>query len=306
MSYLDDVKFQYYPSDIKSCKPIGKITIRQFIESHRNPKKEIVETFNKISDAASKGDLKLKNELKKGLFYFTPSVDVEGWRNYDSILKYNSVIQLDFDGISWAEEFRDELFNKLDCVICAYCSPSKMGVKALVRIAECNSIEECKSYIYGLFYYLQYYIGHDAATKNIILPLYLSMDPDIKWRENPSVWSIRGYQEDEFDMNSIDLDFESDEKLDREGLEGIARHIKNTIGRADIEQVGHKFVLSASLIAGGYASMYTNIDENMMLEYLFTLIEESEYLSKDISGYKKTAETMFNKGVLSPLTYNKD
>lgn len=306
MGYLDDVKFQYYPSDIKACKPIGKVTIRQFIEAHRNPKQEIVETFNKISVAASKGDLKLKNELKKGLFYFTPSVNVGGWRNYNSVVSYNNIVQLDFDGIYWAEEFRDELFDKLDCVICAYCSPSKLGVKALVRIAECNSIEECKSYIYGLFYYLQFYIGHDTATKNIILPLYLSMDPNIKWREDPSIWSIRGYQEDEFDMDSIDLDFEADEKLDREGLEGIARHIKNTIGRADIEQIGHKNVLNAGLISGGYAAMYINIDEDRMLEYLLDLIEESDYLSKDVHSYKKTAQTMFNKGLLLPIPYKKN
>ena len=305
-NYLNQVKFQYYFSDIKSCKPIGKLSLRQFIESHKNPKQEIVELFTKISDAAAKGDLKLKNELKKKLFYFTPSVTVDGWRNYDSIIGYNNIVQLDFDGITWAEEFRDELFNKLECVICAYCSPSKLGVKALVRIDECNSIKDCKSYIYGLFHYLQYYIGHDTATKNVVLPLYLSMDKDIKWRDNPSVWSIRGYQENEFDIDFIDSDFEPDEKLDEKSKEGAAQHIKNMIGRADVEQIGHKNVLNASLISGGYAAMYSNIDESKMLGYLLNLIDESEYLSKDVSGYKKTAQDMFNKGLLLPIKYNKN
>lgn len=302
-NFLDKVKMDFYPADITKCKPIGEVSIREFIEAHRNPKPAIVELFTQISDASAKGDLKLKNEIKKGLFYFVPSVKVLNWRNYENIQSYNPVLQVDFDNIQWAEELRDELFNKLSCVICAYVSPSKFGCKLLVRVPECSSIVELKSYIYGLYSYLQVYTGFDPAPKNVILPLYLSMDRDIKWRENATVWDIRGIQKDEFNINFIDLDFEATDKLSTEDIMNVAKHVKNTIGLADKNQVGHSAVISGSMIASGYAAQYTNIDEDKMFDYLTKCIEESEYLQKNLSGYLKTAKTMFQKGLSAPLEY---
>jgi len=304
MSYLDDVSFQYYPADITKCAPMGEVSLRSFIESHRTPNKDIEELFTQISKAASLGDLKKKNELKKGLYYFTPCVKVDKWRDYSNILSFSGLMQIDFDGIRHAEEFRDELFEKLGCVVCAYVSPSKLGMKALVRIPICKSVDEYKSYAYGLFHYLERYIGFDAATKNPILPLYLSIDPNIRSREDPFTWDLQGLQIDEFDMSKVDPDFEASEHLSEDDLRGVAKHIKNTISQADRHQVGHKYVVSGALLAGGYASMYSNINQDLMLDYIFRCIDESYYLQKDTSGYKKTATTMYKKGLLAPLEYD--
>jgi hypothetical protein len=305
MGYLDEIKFQYYPADIKECVAVGDLSIREFIESHRNPKKGVLETFKLISTAAAMGDLKLKNELKKGLFYFTPSVWVNGWRNYTNIDYFTGLIQLDFDGITNAAELRDELFDKLSCVVCAYLSPSRLGCKMLVRVPVCNSIDELKSYIYGLYSFLEKFKGFDPAPKNVILPLYLSHDPDIKWREEPQIWSKKGIQVNEFDTSTIDPDFQADESLGREGILGVSRHIKNTINLADKMQVGHSHVVAASLISGGYCAQYMNINQDRMFEYLLNCIDESEYLQKDLKSYKITAKTMFNRGLTKPMKYEK-
>ncbi len=302
-NFLDKTTFQYYDADITKCKPIGKVSIREFIEAHRCPKPSIVELFTQISNASALGDLKLKASLKKQLYYFTPSINVKNWRSYENIESFNEIFQVDFDGISWAEELRDELFEKLSCVVCAYVSPSKFGCKLLIRVPLCSSVEEFKSYVYGLFSFLQKYAGLDIATRNIAIPLFLSMDENIKWRENPTVWSIKGVQKDEFNLDSIDPDFEATDELSKEDILGVATHIKNTIGLADKNQVGHLYVKNSALIAGGYTARYLNIDEYRMLDYLIKCIEESDYLQKGLKGYKKTANTMFNLGLKSPLEY---
>lgn len=307
MSYLDDVKFQYYPANIKIVRPLGELSLREFIRAIKNPQEKIKNLFKEIKKASADGDTSLKAKLKKQLFYFTPCVNTDGeGRAYKNVNSWTGLVQFDVDGILNPEEFRDWFFENCKSCVVSGVSSSGLGVKGLIRIPKVNSVEEYKSYFYGISHYMEKCKGWDTAPKNSCLPFFLFNDENLKFRENPSIWTTKGYQEDAFDMNSVDLDFESSEELDREGLEGIARHIKNTIGRADIEQIGHKNVVSSSLLAGGYASMYLNIDEDKMLEYLITLIEESKYLQKDMNNYKKTANTMFNKGLLSPISYKKN
>lgn len=307
MSFLSDIKFQYYPADIEKCIAIGEVTLQEFIDAHRNPKKAILETFNKISKAAAVGDLKLKNELKKSLYYFTPSARFDGWRKYDNIVfPTTQVVQIDFDGITNAAELRDELFEKLSCVVCAYLSPSRLGCKMLIRVPACYSIEELKSYIYGLYSFLERYKGFDAAPANISLPLYLSHDADIKWRENPTVWSRKGIKVNEFDMTKFDPNYEATDELSKEDLLVVAERVKAVIMMADKEQVGHKNVVAGSLLAGSTASYYKNINEDKMFEYLISCIEECNYLQKNLQGYKKTAQTMYNSALNRPSEFKKD
>jgi hypothetical protein len=64
--------------------------------------------------------------------------------------------------------------------------------------------------------------------------------------------------------------------------------------------VGHCHVVSASLLGGGYVPAgYLTYDEAE--NYLFKWIDDSDYLSKKSSTYKKTAITMLNKGMSAPL-----
>lgn len=59
-----DTKIQYYPANIEQTIPIGEVSLRDFINSHKNPKENVVKLFKDISEASAKGDKKLKDELK--------------------------------------------------------------------------------------------------------------------------------------------------------------------------------------------------------------------------------------------------
>ena len=68
---------------------------------------------------------------------------------------------------------------------------------------------------------------------------------------------------------------------------------------------GHLIVRSASLLAGGFCSAgYMNIDE--MREYLFDLIDDTDYLQKSPKTYKTTCVQMLNKGYQSPVYLQKE
>lgn len=304
MKYLDKVKFDYYEADIKKCNPIGRLTLRQFIEANKNPNDKIKNLFTKIADAAKRGNLKLKAELKKQLYFFTPCVLMLGWRSYKNIEKFTGLMQIDFDSIINAEAFRDELFKKCSFVICAYVSPSKLGVKALIRIPIVKTVDEFKSYFYGLSYYLERYPGYDPAPKSPVLSFYLSYDPDLKFRENPTIWDIKGGQYDEFPL-ATESDFEPSENLTPEIYKNIIKHIKNCIRKADKESIGHPNVRSAALIAGGYVSQYIGLNKDDIKNMLIEEIKKSSYLNKDLEGYLKTMNQMFNKGLRAPIEYGK-
>ena len=63
MSYLQ-TKFQYYPSDIRIVKPLGEITLYDYLYTIKNPTEQTVNLFKQIEEASAVGDLKLKAELK--------------------------------------------------------------------------------------------------------------------------------------------------------------------------------------------------------------------------------------------------
>ena len=45
MNFLSETLFDYYEADIKKCTPLGRITLRQFIESTKSPKKKYFRYF---------------------------------------------------------------------------------------------------------------------------------------------------------------------------------------------------------------------------------------------------------------------
>jgi hypothetical protein len=131
------IKFQYYFGDIKKSTPIGFISLENFIDRHLNPKAEMLSVFKEIDEATNKGDMKLKAELKmNNLYSFTVSAQFNGSRKYDNIREFNPLAQLDFDGLTHEEAvvFRDFIFMHYPQVVCSYLSPSRHGVKVLLRI----------------------------------------------------------------------------------------------------------------------------------------------------------------------------
>lgn len=294
---MEEVSFFYYPADVHIPTPLGRVTLSQFLKANKEPKGEIISLFEQIEEATKKGDLELKGKLKSKLFYFTPCVETDGvGRCYSNIRGFTGLAVLDFDKLDNAPAFKQFLFDNLKCVVAAYLSPSKKGCKFIVRIPKCQTIDEFKSYFYGLGFYMEKYEGFDPSTQNCILPLYLSYDPDLLYREDAEVWDIQGEKIDEFKI------FEGDIEV----LENVTEEQKNkvfniiNVSMSKIVDSGHYIVRSTALSAGGYvASGYISQDEAE--DILFKLIEDNSYLKKNIRGYKQTAREMIAKGMKSPL-----
>lgn len=304
MSILD-TKIQYFEGKIWKPKPLGEITLRQFIESHKNPKENIKEVFKKIAEAEKNEDWETKGKLKQNnLFYFTPCVFLDGQgRSYCNVIGFSGILVLDFDHIKGdAEKFRDKLFNNLKSVICAYVSPSAKGIKALLHIPKVDSVEEFKEYFYGIAYELEHMDSFDGSGQNPVLPNFLSWDENIRWREDPEVWNQRGGKYDEFE--EYVGDYEEIENVTDEDKKEVLQKAYNIIKKADEENIGHPNVVNSSLVLSGYIpSGYITYDE--VENYLFKWIDESPYLSTKSNTYKKTASTMINKGMRAPLYLKK-
>jgi hypothetical protein len=299
---MEDVSFFYYPADVHIPTPLGRVSFQQFLKANKYPKGEIISLFEQIDEATKKGDLDLKRKLKSKLFYFTPCVETDGiGRSYSNIKGFTGLMVLDFDKLPDAPAFKQFLFDNLKCVVAAYLSPSKKGCKFIVKIPKCQTIDEFKSYFYGLGFYMEKYEGFDPSTQNCILPLYLSIDSDLLYRENADIWTEKGYKLDEFKVFDGEI----------EVLENISDKDKNRIKlilTKSIEKIvdsGHYIVRSTALCAGGYvASGYYTQEEAE--EILFYLIENNDYCKKNLRGYKQTAKDMIIKGMKSPLYLKND
>ena len=101
-----------------------------------------------IRIADEKGDMAIKAELKTSLYSFTPCVRVEGRRRYADIKNFTGLLALDFDKLEmeYAKEFKTALFNEYSFIIAAWLSPSRHGVRALVKIPIVQSVGEFKEH----------------------------------------------------------------------------------------------------------------------------------------------------------------
>lgn len=298
-----DTNIQYYPASVYATKPLGEVTLRRFILANKSPKKEIQQVFKDIVKAVAEGDIKKKDELKQSkLFYFNPCITTDGkGRSYSNIIGFNGILVMDFDKIDNAEELKHDVFNFFKSCICAYLSPSGRGVKFLFRIPVAKSVEEFKEYFYGLSFYLSRLPGYDLSAQNPSLPLFISWDPDLLFREDAKVWKRRGKKIDEFKVHEGEItEVENVTEEDREKIKYI---ITKTFDK--VIDTAHPIIRSISLAGGGYiAAGYFTYDE--MLDILYDLIESNEYCLKNIRGYKKTASDMLKKGMASPLYLKND
>lgn len=303
MNYLD-VKFQYYPSDIRTVRPLGEISLYDYLYKIKNPTEQTVTLFKQIEEASAIGNLKLKAELKAKTFYFTPCIFSDGQgRSYSNIKSWTGLMVVDVDGLTpeYAIEFKEYLFHTYKFFISVFLSASKRGVKGIVKIPICYSTDEFKSYFYGLMDKFQEYKGIDFSSKNSALANYLTYDKELLYRLDATEWNRKGIQLDEFKI------FEGEVKPIEEVTEDDVEEVKLILRRMfnKIEDSGHLIVRSASLLGGGYCSAgYMSIDE--MGEYLFDLIDETDYLQKSPRTYKTTCLQMVNKGYQSPVYLNKD
>ena len=302
--YLD-TSFHYYPANVKITKPLGKITLKEFIRANTSPSAKMKDVFNKIHEASNNGDDELKRELKSSLFYFTPCCVTNGiGRSYSDIESFTGIGVMEFDKIENAAELKDFLFENLKSCICAYISPSGSGVKALIRFPDgIKTVEEFKSYFYGLGYWFHKFIGFDGTAQSPILPLYLSWDEGLRWRDDAEVWTQRGEKLDEFKI--YEGVFEPIEEASEEDLKRIYNIIDNTFKRVEKEQTAHHALRNCALLVGGYVGAgYLPYED--VCNYMCDKVSESDYCSKNIKGYCDTIRYMVQKGTLAPLTFDEN
>jgi hypothetical protein len=303
MSYLDEIRFQFFPAKIWEANPIGILSLRSFLDVHKNPKESTVKVIEEIKIAAQKNDLKLKDSLKQNnLYSFVPSVILDGQgRGLVNITGYNPIMMVEFDKIDHAKKLKQRLFNNLKCVIAAWISPSGRGLKLLIRIPKPKSVEEYKQYYCGLAYYLSQYEGFDGVNYNIVLPLFLSYDREILIREDAEEWTQRGGKIDAFDINAP-IDFEIPENIDEKIEQEVVKSIDFLIDR--IVDNAHPQLLGVSFLIGGWSAA-NFIGEELAYDTLINAVENNKYMSKNLRGYKATAKQMFLKGLNHPAEYKK-
>lgn len=312
MRYLDNINVTYYPGNIKTTKPLGSIDLRYIINSIKEPRPEIKSIFFAIEKSEASGDMKTKAILKQNnLYYFTPCIQIGqgvektnakgkkyiSYRCYENIVGFNGLLVLDFDHINNAEEFKRFVFFKFPEVITAFLSPSRKGVKFLIRIPEVHNVDDFKSYFYGLGSELDKYKGWDSSCQNPVLPLFYSWDPYILHRENPEVWTKKGLKLTEDFSESVPLNIEIQTTDKDKSI--ILNNCKKAFEA--IFDNGHPQLRAACISLGGYvASGYLTEDE--AVSFVHDIIPAHQYLKKGINGYKKTAVEGIKKGQLKPLT----
>ncbi len=294
----DRIFFQVYKQPITNITPKKLISLDAFQEFTKQPPIGIINTFNQIATAESAGDTKLKAELKqRNLFYFTPCVIVDPTRNYANIKDFTGLLVLDWDHINNATDFKTFLFDEYKCIIAVWLSPSRRGVKALVKIPVVPTVEEFKEYYYGIASEMEVFNGFDPSGQNAVLPLFQSLDPDLLSRDDPDTWTQKGIKRNDFAASSVSRTLKID-PTDKD-KQTIVKII-NT-GFDNIINFGHPPLRSLCICIGGYiAAGY--ISEYEAIQMISSKIENHKYLKKGPKGYIKTAQWAIKTGQSKPLT----
>lgn len=295
----ENIKFNYYRNDIEGSSPSGLISLSRFFQSIKNPKPKVKELLNEIQKAAKNGDIKLKTKLKEGLYSFTPPVVVVGRRKYEYVKEYTGLVVLDFDKIDNSIEFKEYLFNEYKHIISAWLSPSRKGVKALVRIPIVKNKQEFKDYSYGISAEMEIYKGFDIVCNNAVLPMFIGYDENILIRYNPETWTKKGKKVSDFDKSLV-KEFKKPVNITSAQTEWVINWYSEKIKY--INDNGHPQVRDNSVTLGGYVgSGYISLFDAISLSE--SLISQNSYLQKGIIGYQKTARQSIHLGITKPLKF---
>lgn len=297
----DEISFQVYRQPITNIKPEKLIILDQFLGYTKDPPRRIIENFDQIAKAELAGDQKLKSKLKQHyLFYYTVCVVVFPIRNYKSIINFTGLLVLDFDHIDNARDFKYFLFEEYKFIVAVWLSPSRRGVKCLVKIPIVQTVDEFKEYYFGIAAEMEQYTGFDPSGQNCVLPLFQSYDPELLSRDDPDTWNEKGRKRNNFDIApTLPL---ANIQISGKDQETIIKII-NT-GFDNITNLGHPPLRNLCLTIGGYvAAGY--ISEYDAMSVINSRIENHGYLKKGIHGYKKTAQWAVEQGQGKPLTLKK-
>lgn len=299
------IKFPYYSGNIYKSEVIGLISLPNFIKKHKNPDKKTLKLLKKIQEARDNNQTNLKRYYKTKLPAFTPSVilDIGDTREYANIKGFTGLMQIDLDKIPTVQEaidLKEHLFHEHEEIVCSYLSPSRNGVKCLMKVRVANDVEQFKHIHKSVKKEFKKYGYFDSATKNAILPLFLSNDEDILFREFE--YCDRWIDEDRsqpqyLQMNEAPIVTRRNKDVN---YEKTVRIVTKRIN--EIVDNGHPQVVSASLILGSRvgANYITEMEARSLIE---NLISNNSYLQKDVKGYVRTAMWGIGQGMLNPKYY---
>ena len=296
---MNNIKFQYYHNEIKSSEYQDYITLDNFIDMHTNDISN-EKVFNDIFKYSLEKNEEKRKELKSKLMHFTPAVNVSKHRRLIDVICFTGIAVLDFDKLKsfdYANDFKIHLFQEFKEIICCYLSPSRLGVKALIKIPVCENIFEFKEYYHGISYIMQRYNGFDGSPQNAVLPLFQSYDSELLYRDfnDAKTWFRKGIKKSTLiEKKPMPLNFNPNNNDEKYIFNKIEKMFKN------ITDNGHPQVLSASTLLGGYVGAgYINLNE--AISFANNCIENNSYLSKGLSGYKKTSNQCINHGISKPI-----
>lgn len=303
--------FSYFAADIQNAKPLGAVTIENFIRSIQNPKPEIKELLAEIRQASINKDEKLRAFLKQQLFSFTPATQTKPNfnRRYENITSFTGLMPLDFDKLpskQWAIDWKNHLFERCDTVICSWLSASGLGVRAIVRIPVVTTVKEYKLHFHAAEKELNHIVGYDPAPQNCVLPLFISQDENILYRQNANIYTAtfdkeaheRAQDEMKREKAKIKALYTPRPPASDKQKERIFNAFRSALGK--ISDVGHPILRAAAFTLGGFVSGgYISEVEAIALAY--DEIDQHSYLCFKATTYKKTAKTMIIKGQTKPL-----
>ena len=297
----DTIFFQYYPGDIKKCRPIGTLTLNQYIDKTRNPRNP--EKFGEIKAAKAEGNLGLADKLKKRLLTFTPAVIVDGWRNQKSIISFTGLFPVDFDKMTPAEAvgFKEYLFYHYPFFYSVWLSASGHGVRGFIQVPVVQSVEEYRDYYFAIeAEFIQYEYKFDTQLKNPVQPMFQSFDPDILYRPESAIWTVKAVKAPPPQPSQTGTpNFNYSDKQRQKAAEIIIKGFTTRFN--NIVDVGHPNVRSIAYTAGGYiAGGY--LDESDVILLMDGWIDSHNYLRQKTDTYKRTVREMINRGKAQPLT----
>lgn len=287
------MKFQYYYSDIRNTTPMGVVSLDDFVRVVKKPKPGTKAIYDQIEKATEQKNEALRARLKTKLYYFTPCAIFSGGRAYKNIVKFTGLMVLDFDKIDYdlAPGMRDALFKEYDFICAAWLSSSRKGVRAFVKIPVVKTVKEFQEHFRALNEIMEQYIGWDTATKNAALPLFMSYDPEIKYRSDARVFSLKKKEV----RNTNRKTFTTHKTL---STDTAVRNVQTALYK--ITDQGHQILRNTSLALGGYVAAGA-ISQDDALQLIDNEIDNHPYLSKKASVYKKTARWGITNGQLKPL-----
>ena len=294
---MNDILFQYYGSDIRNTTPLGCVSLDYWIQSMVNPKPEFKDIFEKIQIASLSNNKAEKDELKRHLYFFTPAVLVNSKRRYSDINRFTGLLTVDFDGleIDYAKEFKEALFKEYKFIICSWLSASKKGVRALIKSPISKNVNEFKSYYNAIREELSIYNGFDVATQNAVLPMFMSYDSEILFRNDYTEWNKKYTAPEPLKIQQYFVN-ESNSNIDKIVISGVNKITSN----------GHPQLRAVAFALGGYISA-GYITESNAIKLIENCINNNAYLNRRHNGlqmaevYKTTAKTMILNGQFKPL-----